>query len=62
MINEDWERESLKDFIYLQEEMELLRQEINEEKQILAAKILIINEDKIHANEYNNISKVSPIT
>jgi hypothetical protein len=62
MKDQDWERESLKDFIYLQEEMELLKQEIMEEINIRkAAKIVVINEDKIHANEYI-VSKVSPTT
>lgn len=31
-MNEDWERESLKELIYLQEQMELLKKEILEEE------------------------------
>jgi len=50
MIKEDFERESLKDFIYLQEELELLKQEILEEKR-LAALVFVIDKDKIHTNE-----------
>ena len=32
LINEDWERESLKDLVYLYEEKELLMKEIMEEE------------------------------
>jgi CRISPR/Cas system CMR-associated protein Cmr1 (group 7 of RAMP superfamily) len=64
MINEDWEMESLKDLIYLQEEMQILKDEINQEKERIAAKILIINEDNKKSEEYekHSISTVSPTT
>jgi hypothetical protein len=61
MINEDWEMENLKDFIYLHEEMQLLKQDINEEKERLAAKIFVINEEKIE-HEKHIISTVPPTT
>ena len=44
MFNEDFERESAKDFIYLQEEERLLMKEINEEENRLPAKIYILGE------------------
>ena len=44
MIQEDFERDFLKDLIYLQEEIIDLNKEINER---LEAKIFIIDEDKI---------------
>jgi hypothetical protein len=44
MIQEDFERDFLKDLIYLQEEIVDLNKEINER---LEAKIFIIDEDKI---------------
>lgn len=43
-MNEDFERDFLKDLIYLQEEIVDLNKEINER---LEAKIFIIDEDKI---------------
>lgn len=43
-MNEDFERDFLKDLIYLQEEIIDLNKEINER---LEAKIFIIDEDKI---------------
>lgn len=41
---DDFEREQLKDFIYLQEEQEMIMREINEEEHRLPAKITIIGE------------------
>ncbi len=53
MIHQDWEHEALRDFIYLQEELMLLRQEILEEEMIRKpANIIIIDEDKLHKNEH----------
>ena len=46
-IKEDWERESLKDFIYLQEQMYLLQQEMNETLNKQPARIEVIDTDKI---------------
>jgi AmiR/NasT family two-component response regulator len=62
MLIEDWERESFKDFIYLQEEIELLKQEINEEKERLAAKILVIKEEKIREDEKHSVSTIPRTT
>ena len=62
MINEDWEMESLKDLIYLQEEMQFLKQEINEEKERLAAKILVIKEEKIREDEKHSVSTIPRTT
>ena len=42
-IIEDWERESLKDFIYLYEEKQLLDEEIKRQP----AKITVVDKDKI---------------
>jgi hypothetical protein len=61
MINEDWERESLKDLLYLYEETQLLKQEINEEKERLAAKILVIKEENIE-HEKHNVSAIPRTT
>lgn len=47
IFSEDFEREFQKDFIYLQEELEMLKQEMLEER--LPAKIIVI--DKIRTNE-----------
>jgi transcriptional regulator of heat shock response len=62
MINEDWEMENLKDFIYLHEEMQLLKQDINEEKERLAAKIFVIKEEKISEHEKHSISAIPRTT
>jgi hypothetical protein len=61
MINEDWERESLKDLLYLYEETQLLKQEINEEKERLAAKILVIKEENIE-HEKHSVSAIPRTT
>ena len=53
---EDWERESLKDFIYLQEEQMLLEKEFYEEENRKPAKIVVIKEDdKTHTHGQSNI-------
>ena len=45
-INEDWERESLKDLVYLQETQHILEQEVQRAlKQ--PAQIVVIDKDKI---------------
>ncbi len=49
---QDWEHEAHKDFIYLQEELMLLKQEILEEMNRKPANIIIINEDKINKDEH----------
>ena len=45
-INEDWERESLKDLVYLQETQQLLEQEIQRELR-QPAQIVVIDHDKM---------------
>lgn len=45
-INEDWERESLKDLVYLQETQQLLEQEIKRELR-QPAQIVVIDQDKM---------------
>lgn len=62
MINEDWERESLKDFIYLQELQQEMEKEYWEWFSRQPAQIVVINQDKIQKNEEHNISKVSSDT
>jgi hypothetical protein len=42
-ITEDWEREALKDFIYLQEEKQLVIDEINRKPAI----ITVVDKDRI---------------
>lgn len=63
MINEDYEREFLKDLIYLQEEMEILKQELMQELNRKPANIMIISDIKNNqdANENNNQSNVLSI-
>ena len=56
-INQDWERESLKDFVYLYEEQQLIREgvikEINKRE---PAKIVVIDKqnilDKQHEHQH----------
>jgi hypothetical protein len=55
-IKEDWERESLKDLVYLQEEMTLLQQEL--EKQ--PARIEVIDRDKILNRKHEHQDNVLP--
>jgi hypothetical protein len=42
--------------------MELLKQEINEEKERLAAKILVIKEEKIREDEKHSVSTIPRTT
>lgn len=46
-INQDWERENLKDFVYLQEEQHILHADLNKELNRRPAQILIVDTDKI---------------
>ena len=55
-INEDFERESLKDLVYLQEEMALIEQEINKQP----ARIEVINKDKILNRRHEHQDDVLP--
>lgn len=57
-INQDWERESLKDFVYLCEESQQLNEDIRQElNRREPARIVVIDVDKIlekrHEIEYN---------
>jgi hypothetical protein len=58
-INEDWERESLKDLVYLQETQQILEKEIN-----LAirqpAQIVVIDRDKMLNREHEYQSNPLP--
>jgi hypothetical protein len=52
-INEDWERESLKDLVYLQETQHILEQEVQRAlKQ--PAQIVVIDKDKILNREHEH--------
>ena len=55
-INEDWERESLKDFIYLYEEQTLLNQQIQEElNKRQPAQITVVSKIPKKENEHNTL-------
>jgi hypothetical protein len=58
-INDDWERESLKDLVYLQETQQILEKEIN-----LAirqpAQIVVIDRDKMLNREHEYQSNPLP--
>ena len=46
-IKEDWERESLKDFVYLQETQQLLQQTVQRDLNRKPAAIVVIDKYKI---------------
>lgn len=48
-IQEDWERESLKDFVYLQEEQDIIKEKAKERQPAL---ITVIDKDKILERTY----------
>jgi ribosomal protein S10 len=55
-INEDWERECLKDLVYLQETQQILEEEFRRIK--LPAQIVVIDKDKIlekHNEPHTNV-------
>ena len=55
-INEDWERESLKDSIYLYEEQTLLNQQIQEElNKRQPAQITVVSKIPKKENEHNTL-------
>ena len=58
-INEDWERESLKDLVYLQETQHLLEQEIQRELR-QPAKIVVIDKDNILNREHEHQDNTLP--
>ena len=55
-IKEDFERESLKDLVYLQEEIALIEQEINKQP----ARIQVIDKDKILNRRHEHQDDVLP--
>lgn len=58
-INEDWERESLKDLVYLQETQHLLEEEV---KRVIKqpAQIVVIDKDKMLNREHEHQSNTLP--
>jgi hypothetical protein len=57
-INDDWERESLKDLVYLQETQQILEEEFRRIK--LPAQIVVIDKDKILNREHEHQSNPLP--
>ena len=58
-INQDWERESLKDLVYLQETQHLLEEQVRKElKQ--PAQIVVIDKHNILNREHEHHSDVLP--
>ena len=55
-IIEDWERESLKDLVYLQEEITLMQQEVDKQP----AMIQVIDKDKILNRRHEHQNDVLP--
>lgn len=58
---QDFDHEAQKDFIYLLEEKELLKQELFEEMNRQPADIIIFKEYKTNHNEEHIVPKVSTI-
>ena len=58
-IKEDWERESLKDLVYLQETQHLLEEEV---KRVIKqpAQIVVIDKDKMLNREHEHQSNTLP--
>ncbi len=57
-IKEDWEREYLKDLVYLQETQQILEEEFRRIK--LPAQILVIDKDNILNREHEHQSNTLP--
>lgn len=57
-INDDWERESLKDLVYLQETQHILEEEFRRTK--LPAQIVVIDKDKMLNREHEHQSNPLP--
>lgn len=55
-IMEDWERESLKDLVYLQEEITLMQQQVDKQP----AMIQVIDKDKILNRRHEHQNDVLP--
>ena len=56
-INEDWERESQKDLVYLQETQFLLEQEVQQKQ---PAKIVVVDVDNILNREHEHKNNILP--
>lgn len=59
-INEDWEREALKDFIYLHEEKTLVAEQIREHMNRKPALITVVDKDRILDKQYEHHSNPLP--
>jgi len=57
-IKEDWEREYLKDLVYLQETQQILEEEFRRIK--LPAQIVVIDKDKILNREHEHQNNTLP--
>jgi len=53
-INEDWEREALKDFIYLHEEKTLIAEQVREDMNRKPALITVVDKDRILDKQYEH--------
>ena len=58
-INEDWERDYLKDLVYLQETQQILEEEIRRVTK-LPAQIVVIDKDNILNREHEHQSNPLP--
>jgi hypothetical protein len=59
-INDDWERESLKDLVYLQEEIATIEQDMHRFLNRQPAKIEVIDRDKILNRKHEHQNDVLP--
>ena len=60
MLIEDFERESQKDLVYLLEARMLMQEEINALEEVKPAKIIIIDESKIHKDGKTEEPEILP--
>jgi len=59
-INEDWEREALKDFIYLHEEDRLISEKLREEINRRPALITVVDKHNILDKQHEHHSNALP--
>jgi hypothetical protein len=59
-INEDWERESIKDLVYLQEQLTELEQELKDSINKQPARIEVIDKDKVLNREHEHQNNILP--
>lgn len=59
-INEDWERESIKDLVYLQEQLTQLEQELKEFVNKQPARIEVVDKDNILNRDHEHQSNTLP--